>query len=332
MNELNANDIADSTATEVVRKKPSAWVEILFLSLFAAAVAAGWRFWADWLSVRDQSFFTFCMIVGLCVAMVRSSREGEVTAMRLWIGSGFYAISAIALALSFGSGSAIASVFALGFAILGWGLIRFAGESPQHAIGLGLVCLLPLAISNLVSTEWLDWLESTAVAFTSRLADTFGMSHVREESRILFEKGIADRFSCQGSWDSVIAFLGIALACILGFRRNFIPAIATLLGTVAIWIALRGCVWVTLVYLGSQNETWVAWSPGLELVALGLGALFIVNWDGFWGSIFEPIPFEYINADFPLVAFLWNWFCSLPKLAVRVPHRETDFGPTEEDF
>jgi hypothetical protein len=43
----------------------------------------------------------------------------------------------------------------------------------------------------------------------------------------------------------------------------------------------------------------------------------------------EPIPFELVNLDFPLVALAWNWFCGLPKLTQSVPQRESDFGPIE---
>ena len=63
-----------------------------------------------------------------------------------------------------------------------------------------------------------------------------------------------------------------------------------------------------------------------------LGAILVFSVDQFFSALLEPIPFEFINTDFPLFTFVWNWLCGLPALVVIVPLREGDFGEMEDDF
>ena len=99
-----------------------------------------------------------------------------------------------------------------------------------------------------------------------------------------------------------------------------------------VWIAVRATAWVGLAWMGIRNGIWYEWSFGFELGLFVLGAILVVSLDQLTSAFLEPIPFEFINTDFPLFAFMWNWVCGLPSLTVNVPQRDAEFGEVEDDF
>jgi len=239
-------------------------------------------------------------------------------------------LALVAILLSIFLGRPRLCGIACGLALAGWCTMRVLGENVQQGIMLGSVFAIPTAIDAFAARGAFDWLESIALNVTSGLADAASQSHVREGDRLIFGLGVADRFSCVGKWDSVVSFFGIAIFCILAFRRNFVSGVLAIVMSAIIWIAVRATAWVGMAWMGISNGVWYEWSFGLEVGLFLLGAILVLSIDQFISTLFEPIPFEFINTDFPLFAFVWNWLCALPTLTVNVPEREGNFGEIEE--
>jgi hypothetical protein len=319
------------SAVHVPGKSSNWWVEVLSLSLLIASVVVGLESWKDWFSSVDRIICSVCVALGLGIAFIRSSWSGEESKTRLAFALAMWALALAAILMSVWLGRPRLCGIACGLALAGWCTMRVLGENVQHGMMLGLVFAIPTAIDAFAARGAFDWLESIALNVTSGLADAASLSHVRVEGQLIFGLGVADRFFCEGKWDSVVSFFGIAIFCILAFRRNLLAGAIAIVMSAVIWIAVRASAWVWLASTGIGDGVWYDWSFGLEVGLFLLGAILVVSIDQFISALLEPIPFEFINTDFPLFAFIWNWLCALPTLTVNVPQRESDFGDIEDD-
>lgn len=307
-------------------------IEALIATLLVGAVFVGLDFWRDWFSSVDRVICSVCVLIGLIVAFYRSAWPGEQSTVRFAIAALLLSLAGVTIWMSFSLGRPKLSGIACGLILAAWCSMKILGENVQHSMMLGLVFAIPSAIDAMDARGAFEWLESVAINVTSGLADAAEQSHVREGDRLIFGLGVADRFSCVGKWDSVVSFFGIAVFCVLAFRRNLLSGLIALAMAAIVWIAVRASAWVGLAWMGIRNGIWYEWSFGFEVGLFLLGAFLVISIDQFFSAIFEPIPFEFINTDFPLFAFIWNWLCGLPTLMVAVPQRESYFGEIEEDF
>lgn len=326
MDEPNVSTRNESTITE------GWWIEVLSLTLLIGGGMVGLNSWVDWFSSVDRVICSVCVVVGLIVAFYRSDWQGESSRSRLIIALSLWCLAGLAIWMSFSLARPRLSGIACGLSLAGWCTMRILGENVQHSLMLGLVFWIPTAIDAFASRGAFDSLESIAINVTSGIADAAEQSHVREGERLIFGLGVADRFSCVGKWDSVVSFFGIALFCILAFRRNLLAGFVAIAMSAFVWIAVRASAYVGLAWLGIRNGIWYDWSFGFELGLFVLGTILVVSLDQLTSALLEPIPFEFINTDFPLFAFVWNWLCGLPALTVSVPQRDSEFGDLEEDF
>lgn len=327
------NDLDEPVPGSVGSPAQSAgwWVEAVSITLLIVALGSGLESWREWFSSVDRFLCSICVIVGLAVAFIRSNWEGEISKTRFAFAFAMWGLALVAILVSLLLGRPRLCGIAVGLALAAWCTMRVLGENIQHGMMLGLVFAIPTAIDAFAARGAFDWLESIALHVTSGLSDSASLSHVREGGQLIFGKGVADRFSCVGEWDSVVSFFGIAIFCILAFRRNLVPGLLAIIMSAIIWIAVRATAWVALAWFGVSNGLKYEWSFGLEVGLFVLGALLVISIDQFISTLFEPIPFEFINTDFPLFAFVWNWLCALPTLTVYVPQREGEFGEIEDD-
>ena len=304
------------------------WIELLLIPLLAAAVYFGIDFWKDWFSSVDRVICSVCVLIGLIVAFGRSAWGGRRSSSRFAFAGLLCFAASIVIFASYNLGRPKLSGISCGLILAAWCILRILGESYQHSLSLGLVFAIPSAVDAFAQRGAFDWLESVAIKFTSGLADAAELTHVQEGEKLIFGLGVADQFSCLGKWDSLLSLFGIAVFCVLSFRRNFVSGLFAIAISTCVWIAVRGSAWVVLAWLGNRNGIWHEWSPGLEIGLFFFGAILVVSIDQFISAILEPIPFEFVNLDFPLFAFAWNWLCGLPRLTVTVPQRE-DFSQDE---
>lgn len=308
------------------------WIDVLSIVLLAGAVLIGVDFWRDWFSSVDRSICSVGVIVGLIVAFFRSTWWGEPSGQRIAFAVSLWCLAGLVICMSLLLGRPKFSVVACGLILAAWSTMRILGEGYQHSLALGLVFGIPSAIDALTVRGAFDWLESVAVSVTSGLADAAGQPNVVEGDKIIFGQGVADKFSCIGEWDSLLSLVGVSAFCILAFRRNLLAGLVTIAFSAIVWIALRGSAWVALAWLGSGNDIWYEWTFGLEVGLILLGAILVFSVDQFFSAMLEPIPFEFVNTDFPLFTFVWNWLCGLPTLIVNVPRREGYFSEIEDDL
>ena len=319
-------ELDENKAQSLKRSRPHhLWVEALSIALLIAAAFVGIDFWSDWFSSIDRVICSVCVLMGLFVAFVRSDWIGEISRRRFVLGISLFTAAAIVIFLSHNLGRPKMTGIGCGLILAGWCTFRILGESVHHSLSLGLVFAIPAAIDAIAARGAFLWLETLAITLTSGLADAAEQSHVREGNKLIFGLGIADQFECLGRWDSVVSFFGIAVFCVLAFRRCLVSGALTLALSGIVWIAVRGAAWVALAWLGNRNGVWYEWSAGLEVGLFLIALVLVVSIDQFLSALLEPIPFEFINADFPLFAYLWNWMCRLPRLTLSIPVREDDF-------
>jgi hypothetical protein len=309
---------------------PNVVAHAVTLTLMLLSLLIGIGFWRDWFSTVDRFVCTICVFSGLAIALVRCFWDSDQPARR----AGpifFWSFAGAILAISAVTGRPKLAGIAMGMAAIGWFCHQIRGESHSNAIALGLAFMIPSLVDACKDRGAFDATESVAVDVTSGLADALLQSHQRVGNTIQFGHGVADKFSCEGNWDSIVTFMGISMFCIYAYRRNFLSGLITFSLAFFVWIALRGTAWVTLSTMATYQEEWVAWSVGLEIFLFLVGAAFIVSLDQFFAMLLQPIPPEFINPDFPLVATCWNWIVGLPKLTTTVPVREFQADEIEED-
>ncbi|XZE36749.1 hypothetical protein SH501x_002333 [Pirellulaceae bacterium SH501] len=303
---------------------------VTFTLMFLSFVI-GLGFWRDWFSSVDRLVCTVFVFLGLAIALYRCFWGSDQPSRR--IGPiAFWSLAAVILLFSTVSGRPKLAGIAMGMAAIGWFCHQIRGESHSNAIALGIAFMIPSLVDACKDRGAFDATESVAVDVTSGLADALLQSHLRVGNTIQFGHGVADKFSCEGNWDSIVTFMGISMFCIYAYRRNLVNGLLTFSLAFIVWMALRGAAWVTLSTMATFQEEWVAWSMGLEIFLFIIGAIFIVSLDQFIAMLLQPIPSEFINPDFPLVATCWNWIVGLPKLTTAVPVRDFQADEIEEDY
>ena len=295
------------------------WFGLAALGLACIAIVSGLDFWRNLFSSLDRGICFAFVLMGLAIALARSKWHGHKTRFRTGFATLLFALTALLIGSSVLLSNPLWSGVAFSTLFAGWCMARIRGDSLWHPLFLGLVLLVPFAIDGMANRGLFEWLESTTIATTSLLADAAGQAHATLDQTILFRHGIADHFSTIGKWDSAVSLLGVSLFCILAFRRSLLTSGIAIGLSCIVWIAVRSVGWVTLSSLASRNETWYAWSFGIECGLFLIGVTLIVSLDQFFAIIFKPIPFEHFNPDSPLCAFGWNWLCGLPNLVLRVP-------------
>ncbi len=304
---------------------------IITAILVALALLLGYAFWRDWLSSVDRVVCTVFVMIGLAVALARSRWNSSETPGRWAVPVFFWSIAGLLILFALATSRPKLCGIALGFAVSGWCAFRIRGESVAHALSLGIAFMIPSLVDACKDRGAFEWAESIAIQITSGLADAMSQSNLRVEDTIVFGHGLADRFSCEGEWDSIVTFMGISFFCIYLFRRRLLNSLITLALAFVVWMAVRGAAWVTLSLIASQPQgSWIEWSVGLEILLFLIGAFLIVSLDQFFGALLEPIPDEFINPDFPLAALCWNWIVGLPNLSASVPVRDVQNDIVDE--
>jgi hypothetical protein len=338
MNESMA--LGETRATAPARRSlPTGVVHGVTAGLVFVSVTLGFSFWADWFTSIDRIVCTICVAIGLIISISRSWWNSDQVS-RVASPSILWGISLFFLMLAVTTSRPKFCAIALGLAVAGWFAAQMKGESVGNAIAIGLAFMVPALVKAFEERNAFVQIESLAVSVTSGLADVFGQSHYREGNTLYFGYGIADQFSCVGKWDSIVTFLGISLLCVFAFRRNLISGLATCSLAFFVWIAVRATAWVILSLIVSSSQqtnatapvTVMNWSFSLEIGLFLLGGLFIVSLDQLFGSLLAPIPVEFINPDFPLVALFWNSLVGLPSLNPEIPTRSMDIEDFAEDY
>ncbi|MCU0717654.1 MAG: hypothetical protein MUD03_16155 [Pirellula sp.] len=310
---------------------PNMIAHVVTFTLMFLSFVIGLGFWRDWFSSVDRLVCTVFVFLGLAIALYRCFWGSDQPARR--VGPiAFWSFAAVILVFSTVSGRPKLAGIAMGMAAIGWFCHQIRGESHSNAIALGLAFMIPSLVDACKDRGAFDATESVAVDVTSGLADALLQSHLRVGNTIQFGHGVADKFSCEGNWDSIVTFMGISMFCIYAYRRNLINGLITFSLSFIVWMGLRGAAWVTLSTMATFQEEWVAWTVGLEIFLFIIGAIFIVSLDQFFAMLLQPIPAEFINPDFPLVATCWNWIVGLPKLTTAVPVRDFQADEIEEDY
>jgi len=331
---VTAVDLGDPNETDRIPhpKWSGIWIELCAICLIILAAIIDIPFWKKWITESDNQILAACIVLGTVVSLYRVNWVGLVTGWRLalglflWFASIFILLFVLAASDSLPEG---AVSIALGLSIAGWGALRVHGENWGYGPGLGVVWSLPAAVLYFSKIGQFDRLETGAVRLTAGLADTLGLFHIRDNNSIFFGLGVAEHFESQGVYDSAITFLGFAVFLVLARRRNFFASIGTIFCSLVVWITIRGLAWTILVYWSEQSGNWYEWNLQVGIIMLVVGAFFTMNLDQLVAIFLEPIPFEFVNPDFPLIAITWNWLSGLPTIYLSVPERERDFGSFE---
>ncbi len=268
------------------------------MALVYVALVVGLDSWKSCLSSPDRTLCTVCLLLGICVALVRSNWQGTLSKLRVWFEIILFAVASLFLCIGLATSNSLWGGIAFGVIFAGWWVGRIRGESVSHALFLGLMFVVPFASKPLADLGCFEWLESLTITMTSLLAEAAGQPHASEDGAILFKQGIADHFSCIGVWDSLVSLFGVSLFCIVVFRRSLLAATATVAMPVLVWAALRSVACVILSYLAYSNEAWYPWTFEMELGIFLLGAALVVSLDRFFANVFKPIPFGLFNTEY----------------------------------
>jgi hypothetical protein len=330
-----AVELDDSSETDRIPKPKwcGIWIELCAVCILGLAAISNLSFWKDWFGTTDNLILGSCILLGSVGSLIQVHWNGAVTYSRLvmgilvWFAALIVLILSLTMPASIPSGSVLVTI---GLVIAGWGAMRVHGENWGYGFGLGLAWCLPFAVLIFSGQGQFDRLETSAVRLTAGLADTIGLFHIRDNNSVLFGLGIADHFHSEGVYDSAICFLGFGIFLILVRRRGLIASIGTIACSLLVWVTVRALAWTVLVFWSDQSGVWNEWTFQIGIVTLVIGAFFTLNLDQLVATFLAPIPFEFVNPDFPLIAMTWNWLSGLPILYLSVPERERDFGSFEE--
>jgi hypothetical protein len=309
------------------------WIEVLALCLVGIGVVSSVSFWGAWIATTDRVICLIAIVLGLVIASARAGYRGPISISRLFVALVLWGTAVLISVAAFFVPASMPYLapLSIGFAIAGWGMARVHGEHWAFGLSLGLAAMLPSLLECLIDAKWFDWLSVCAVQITAGLADITGLFYIHEGASILFAQGIAERFESSGNLFSAVTALGMSTFWILARRRQFAPGVLSLVMSVVAWSVVLALAWMILVHSGTKLEKWIDWDVTAECIAFASLFVLVLCLDQFVAAIFAPIPFEFINNDFPLFAMTWNWINGLPKLTLSVPQRESDFGPMEEE-
>ena len=325
--------------TDAGRSFPPWSVHAITAGIVVVSLLLGFSFWADWFTSIDRIVCTICVAIGLIISISKSWWNSEQPT-RVVAPAILWTFSLIFVGLAFTTGRPKFYAIAVGLAVAGWFAAQMKGESVGNAIAIGLALMVPALVKAFEERSAFAEIESIAVSVTSGLADVFSQYHYREGNTLYFGYGIADQFSCVGKWDSIVTFLGISLLCVFAFRRSLVSGLATCSLAFFVWIAVRAAAWVIMSLIVSSTQqvtesapiTVMNWTLSLEIGLFLFGGLVIVSLDQLFSSLLAPIPIEFINPDFPLVAIFWNAVVGLPSLNPEVPSRAMEIEDFAEDF
>jgi len=295
------------------------WFDLLALLLIFAAVYNGTFSSSVLFSTPDRKLFFALIAAGLGIGLLRSKwhlAQRKPPPRLLWLG---YALSAMLILLGVLFSLPIFSLAGLSVVVAVWCWGRLGGEPQSRGVSFGVAILFPFALEALSERGYFAWLESLTLASTSLLADAIGQPHARTDGLILFKQGTADHFASIGVWDSTVTLLGVSLFCTYAFRRGLVAATIGVLFATGVWIACRSIAWLVLSSLSTRYGTWYEWSANIEFIVFAISVIWVVGLDQFVGEIFRPIPFNRVDPENLLLAYVWNWICSLPQVIVRIP-------------
>ena len=321
------------------RSLPPWAVHAVTIGIIAVSLLLGFSFWADWFTSIDRVVCTICVAIGLIISISKSWWNSDQPA-RVVAPCILWSLAIVFVGIAITTSRPKFFALSLGLSVAGWCASQMRGESVGNAIAIGLALMVPALVRAFEERNAFADIESISVNVTSGLADVFGQSHYREGNTLYFGYGIADQFSCVGKWDSIVTFLGISLLCVFAFRRSLLSGLATCSLAFFVWIAVRATAWVVLSLIVSSTQKTgelapvmvMNWTFGLELGLFVVGALLIISMDQLFSSLLAPIPIEFINPDFPLVAIFWNSVVGLPSLNPEVPSRAMEIEDFEEEF
>ena len=291
--------------------------DALALSLIVCNAYFGMRIWESSLSTVDRVIGLVCVALG-CLLSIRDSLQSSVHAASRFFLIGLL-LSAAGLLITVGV--LIGSSFLLGLAacatLTGWCMARLRGETIAHSIAVGLVLSILLLVEPIFRLGYFDAMTTASATMTSLLADLALQPNVRVGDQVLFKELTADHFSCIGTWDGLLSYLGIGLFCILGFRRGLVHASFLLSVCIMVWPAIRSVAWVAMSLFASGNQVNGVWTFLFESALFLMGVAMIFSSDQLLGAILKPIPFDRFRSKAPLFAYVWNWSCGFASPILR---------------
>ena len=302
-NDLTARGSCDATA----------------LTLGGLSVYVGWEAFRNLFTTPDRTLCYTLVAIGFVIALYRSNWRGDLTRTRFRIAIACSALASLMICAGIAFANPRCSQFALISMAIGWGAFRIRGEAISQSVFLGGVLCIPVVIDLFEYLGFFEWIEPTTVSITSLLADAASLPHVVSEGKILLNQGIADHFASIGTIDSLVGLFGVSMFCILACRRSLLVSAANLGSLVFVWVSVRVAVWLILLSLTSRHQAWSPWTVEVTWFGFLVGAALVVSLDQFFDTVFKPIPFGLFNTESPLVAFVWNWLCGLPRIVLRVP-------------
>ncbi|MEQ1830935.1 MAG: hypothetical protein ABL921_33625, partial [Pirellula sp.] len=310
-----------STASENPRgRQSSIWVADCFALLICFLAIDGDRqFWMNWLSNVDHVLFTTLTAIGACVGLYRSDGSGVPNRSRMIVSAVFLLLGLVVGSFGYRHPGSELSCVAIGLTLAGWLGIRVRDLPMACCVWMGVLVLTPTMVLGLESVGAFEWVTDVSLRVTEVLANSAEQPFAREHNSLWFRNGIADRFSSNSEWDSLVALLGVATFCQLSRRRNIATSLTVLMLTAVVWGTMRGVVWFGLSTLSEARGTWMEWSIGVQISVFMIEAITIVGLTSFLAAVLSPIPIELFDASAPFFSYLWNWICGLPSFVYRVP-------------
>ncbi len=301
------------------------WGDIVGLSLLAFSIFAGRTFWSEWCATSDGIFFLCLAGIGLLLGLAMSNWRGSKTRTRTLLTCTHWALSSIFLIAGLMHEGRFASPLATSFAFAGWYSGRIRGEVPAKGVLASMAFLLPPLLLTANASGLFELISQNAVTMTAALVDLSGQPFAREDGKLLFGLGTADRFASFGVWDGVISILGLVFGLSLAFRRNLLVTLFSLGSGVVIWISIRSLFWFSISYASFLNQSWYPWTFSIEVGLFLSCCLLTVGAEYFCFTFFEPIPLE-SDMECPIASYSWNWLCGLPSVHLSVPTTNTSYG------
>ncbi len=308
-----------STSQQLSSRGINIGFDLIALMLASATIFAGAFSSSVYFGSPDRKIFFALTLLGLGFGLLRSrwnSDQPQSRARFLWLG---YAVSTAFLLVGILNSRTELVSIALSVIVAVWCSGRMRGEPLSRGVFIGAAILFPFALEMFVKKGCFEWFDSLTLSITSLLADAFSQPHARTNGLILFKLGTADHFASHGVWDSAIALMGVSLFCTYTFRRGLLVATMGIFLAVATWVACRSLAWLVLSSLSNRYGTWYEWTMIIESIVFAIGVIWVIGLDQFLGECLKPIPFDRVDPDCPLLAYVWNWICSLPQVILRIP-------------
>jgi tetratricopeptide (TPR) repeat protein len=279
----------------------------------------GKQFWVEWMQQPDQAISVIAAVAGVLVGM-RSYQFPGLWTIRRFVASLLLAGLSVATAAScWYLNLPELSAVAIGFLVAAWFGFVVRGESVMMGLMVGALLMFPAMVHAPLITSLFQWIEVVAKSVTQNLCDAASIPLAVTDSGLWLAQGVASRFAASGTWDSWLALLGVALFLLLAGKRNAATVVLVLPLTLLIWLGLRGGGWFGLIAVSNARGVWFDWTIWVQIVVFLIATLTVAGISRFLSLVFTEIPVEHFTQTAPLVPYLWNWMCGLPKLVYRVP-------------